>query len=235
MKLYTLDHSPYSTRVRVQIRHKGLPIEFVEPPQLRSEFIKSTFPLGQLPVLRLADGELLGESTVILNYLEEIFPDFPLRGDSALDKARANMMVRWSDTHLAPIVAPMLRKAATQGPDAVQMSITTVRDELVKLNNLITKQPDYHHREIHIGDICAVVSLSFVQAVFELCHSSSLCGEFPELVGWWRHNLSTCEALSFSVDEMLGSITGWLPVPGALQAYPADGLIASLLQREDIL
>ena len=44
MKLYTLDHSPYSTRVRAQIRHKGLPIEFVNPPQLRSEFIKSTFP-----------------------------------------------------------------------------------------------------------------------------------------------------------------------------------------------
>lgn len=233
MKLYTLDHSPYSTRVRAQIRHKGLPIEFVNPPQLRSEFIKSTFPLGQLPVLRLADGELLGESTVILNYLEDIFPDCPLRGDSALDKARANMMVRWSDNHLAPIVVPIIRSAITQGPNAVKAAINTVLDELLKLNNLITSQPHYRSRDLHIGDICAVVSLSFMQAVFELCHNKSLFDEFPELVSWWRYNLSASEALSFSVGEMLEAIVGWLPVAEALQAYPDDGLITDLLQQDD--
>ena len=54
MKLYTLDHSPYSTRVRVQIRHKGLPIEFVNPPQLRSEYIDIISPPGQLLGLNLA-------------------------------------------------------------------------------------------------------------------------------------------------------------------------------------
>ena len=71
MRLYTLDHSPYSTRVRTQIRHKHLPIKFVRPPELRSKILKNTFPLGQLPVLELDDGELLGESTVILNYLHQ--------------------------------------------------------------------------------------------------------------------------------------------------------------------
>ena len=75
MKLYTLDHSPYSTRVRAQVRHKNLPIEFVCPRELRNEALKTTFPLGQLPVLQLDDGELLAESTVILNYLGgECFP-----------------------------------------------------------------------------------------------------------------------------------------------------------------
>jgi hypothetical protein len=68
MKLYTLDRSPYSTRVRAQIRHKGLPIEFVNPPQLRSECIESISPLGQLRGLNLATDRianlLLQEDTV---------------------------------------------------------------------------------------------------------------------------------------------------------------------------
>ena len=54
MKLYTLDRSTYSTRVRAQIRHKGLPIEFDNPPQLCSEYIDIISPPGQLLGLNLA-------------------------------------------------------------------------------------------------------------------------------------------------------------------------------------
>ncbi|HAZ94478.1 MAG TPA: hypothetical protein DCW94_02110 [Porticoccaceae bacterium] len=228
MKLYTLDHSPYSTRVRAQVRHKGLPIDFVCPRELRSEALKATFPLGQLPVLQLDDGELLAESTVILNYLEEMFPQNPLRGESALDKARANMFVRWSDTHLAPVITPMVREATLLGTKAIDASADSVHKELYKLNRLIISQPDCRGRDTHIGDICATVSLSFLQAVFELCSSKPLFDDFPVIEGWWQQSLQRNSALLQSVDEMLIGIAGWLPVPGRLHAYPDQGLLSRL-------
>ncbi|MGY8850404.1 MAG: glutathione S-transferase family protein [Pseudomonadales bacterium] len=235
MKLYTLDHSPYSTRVRAQVRHKNLPIEFVCPRELRNEALKTTFPLGQLPVLQLDDGELLAESTVILNYLEEMFPQYPLRGKTALDKARANMFVRWSDTHLAPVMTPIIREAALSGTRSIDGAVDSVRKELHKLDRLIISQPDCRGRDMHIGDICATVSLSFLQAVFELCSSKSLFDEFPVIEDWWKHSLQRNLALLQSVDEMLVGIAGWLPIPGRLDAYPAQGLLSRLTLMEKVV
>lgn len=235
MKLYTLDHSPYSTRVRAQVRHKGLAVEFVCPPELRTDALKSTFPLGQLPVLQLDGGELLAESTVILNYLEEMFPQNALRGESALEKARANMFVRWSDTHLAPVMAPIVRAAALSGTRAVDVAADSVRIELNKLNRLIMSQPDCRGRDMHIGDICAAVSLSFLQAVFELCSNKSLFDEFPIIVDWWHFSLQRNPTLLQSVNEMLVGITGWLPVPGRADTYPDQGLLSRLTMTERVI
>lgn len=235
MRLYTLDHSPYSTRVRTQIRHKHLPIKFVRPPELRSKILKNTFPLGQLPVLELDDGELLGESTVILNYLEELFPDYPLRGQSAVEKARANMLVRWSDTHLAPTLAPVIRAAVISDCTAVEAFTESVRKELRKFDHLIVSQSDYRNRDLHIGDICAVVSLSYMQAIFELCNSRSLFDEFPLVVNWWLFSLQRNSALWQSVNEMLLAIVDWLPVAGKLTTYPDQGLLRRLTILEPIV
>lgn len=190
MKLYSLDHSPYSTRIRAQIRHKNLPIACVNPPQLKSALLNNIFPFGQLPVLSLDDGELLGESTVIMNYLEEVYSQDALRGDSAIEKARANMMVRWSDTHLGPLIRDVLSSdsAALIGSAEPQMIA-----ELRKFDGLIERQLDYRQRDIHIGDFCAVISIAYTQALFELCAGSSLLDQFPRLTAWWHFSLGrTC-------------------------------------------
>lgn len=232
MKLYTLNYSPYSTSVRAQIRHKALPIEFVCPPVLRTEALKNTFPLGQLPVLQIDGGELLGEPKVIFNFLEEVFPQSPLRGESALDKARANIMVRWSDTHLAPVITPIIRRATLAGASVFNESADSVRDQLKKFNYLIVSQPDYRERDVHIGDICGAISLSYIQGVYELCSHRSLFDDFPLVVDWWHHNLKRNPSLLESVNEMLLAITDWLPVAGKLDVYPEQGLLSCLTEVE---
>src|SRR5262249_26061164 len=80
-KLYTHDLSPYAGRVRMQIYAKGLTdIVFEQPgddwglPTFREKF-----PIGRIPVLD-ADGELIPESEVIAEYLEEIYPKPSLLG-----------------------------------------------------------------------------------------------------------------------------------------------------------
>ena len=63
MKLYNLDHSPYASRVRTQIRKKGLDIEFAAPPvELRTPEFNQRFPMGKIPVLELDDGSQVPDS-----------------------------------------------------------------------------------------------------------------------------------------------------------------------------
>ena len=73
MKLYNLDHSPYATRVRMQIHKKGLEIAIEPPPDALGtpEFL-ARFPMGKIPVLELDDGSQLPDSWVIMDYLEEV-------------------------------------------------------------------------------------------------------------------------------------------------------------------
>ncbi len=231
MELYSLDHSPYSTRIRAQIRHKRLPITCVSPPQLKSAQLNNIFPFGQLPVLSLDDGELLGESTVIMNYLEEVYSQRCLRGESAIEKARANMMVRWSDTHLGPLIRDVL---SSDSPVSIGSIEPQVIAELRKFDALIERQLDYRQRDIHIGDFCAVISIAYTQALFELCAGTSQMDQFPRLIEWWQFSLKRNTALNEAVIEMLEAIVGWLPIAGHQQHYLDGGLLAMLSTEQEV-
>jgi glutathione S-transferase len=101
IKLYDLSSSPYAARVRIQIRLKDLPIELVKPPfALRSSEFLQTFPLGKLPLLQLHDGSTIAESTVIMDYLEALFPKAPLIPPSPISRANNSMLVRYADNLL---------------------------------------------------------------------------------------------------------------------------------------
>ncbi len=72
MKLYSVDLSPYSARVRMQIYAKGITdIVFELPEHWGMPKFRERFPIGRVPVLNI-DGDVMPESEVIAEYLEEI-------------------------------------------------------------------------------------------------------------------------------------------------------------------
>ena len=95
MKLYDAN-SGNTKRVRIYISEKGLDIEreMIElGKDTRSpEFLKIN-SLGEVPALELDNGQVITESNAICNYLEARFPDKPLMGITAEEKAHIDM---WS-------------------------------------------------------------------------------------------------------------------------------------------
>ena len=76
MKLYNLALSNFASKSRVAIYEKGLDIELVDPPGgLGSAEYKKVNPLGKVPVLEEDEGFVLPESVVIMEYLEERYPE----------------------------------------------------------------------------------------------------------------------------------------------------------------
>ena len=99
MKLYDAARCPYCARVRIVLAEKGIDYETVEVDlRNRPDWIYELNPTGRVPVLD--DGFILPESDVIMAYLDERFPEPPLRPSDLAERALAHVIVRRFDDKL---------------------------------------------------------------------------------------------------------------------------------------
>jgi glutathione S-transferase len=100
MKLYSGDLSPYSARVRMQIYAKGLTDIVIErPATFGTPKFREENPIGRIPVLDI-DGDLMPESEVIAEYLEEIHPEPSMLGASPRETAHIRTIARIGDIYI---------------------------------------------------------------------------------------------------------------------------------------
>ena len=94
MKLYTAKLSPFAAKVRIALDEKGLSCEEIALPAGRAGLAEKPAellainPRGEVPVL--IDGDVrLYDSTVILEYLEDAYPEPALYPREPAERARA--------------------------------------------------------------------------------------------------------------------------------------------------
>ncbi len=109
MKLFEHPLSPYARKVKIALYEKGIAFErvFVQPLTIREEDpTYQEFSAGspRLEVPCLIDGDFrCFDSTIILDYLDDKFPDRPMLSGSPEVRARARMIEELSDTGLEAI------------------------------------------------------------------------------------------------------------------------------------
>ncbi len=100
--LYHLPLSPFSRKVRLALREKGLDFDLkIETVWKRRADYLALNPAGQVPVLVEADGTTVADSGVICEYLEEVYPETPLNAASAERRAEVRRLVAWFDLKFA--------------------------------------------------------------------------------------------------------------------------------------
>jgi len=100
MKLYSGDLSPYSARVRMQIYAKGISDIVLEPPPgFGTAKFREINPIGRIPVLDI-DGDMMPESEVIAEYLEEIYPKPSMLGANPRETAHIRTLARVGDVYI---------------------------------------------------------------------------------------------------------------------------------------
>src|SRR5947209_15071518 len=110
MRLYSEHNSPFSAPVRVAIYAKGLEIEIEPPPGgLLSARFHAINPLGTIPCLMLDSGVPLPESAAILEYLEDKFPNPPLRPESAEARAHVRLLQRIGELQVTTPLVELAR------------------------------------------------------------------------------------------------------------------------------
>lgn len=98
LKLYQSNASPNSRRVRIYLAERGIcaasiPVDLGTKEQFSDAYVAIN-PRRVVPTLVLADGTAVGEVQAILRYLEEAYPNHPLGGATAKDKAVITMWER---------------------------------------------------------------------------------------------------------------------------------------------
>ena len=91
MKFYDCRTAPSPRRARIFMAEKGIELATVQVDlrhneQLSDEF-KKLNPWCTVPVLELDDGTTISEVVAVCRYLEDVYPDPPLMGVDAKDRA----------------------------------------------------------------------------------------------------------------------------------------------------
>jgi glutathione S-transferase len=105
--------SPFAWRVWLALEHKGVPYEarrlHFDKGETRAPAFLAVNPRGKVPAIS-HDGWHLHESGVILEYLDEAFPEPTLLPGNAHRRALARLIAREADE----VLYPMLRRLVAQ-------------------------------------------------------------------------------------------------------------------------
>lgn len=173
MKLYSAPNpAPNPRRVLICLAEKGVSIPIVNVAILKGEqkqfeFIQKN-SRGQVPVLELDDSTIIAESMSICRYLDEIYPDPPLFGSTALERATIDMWVRriefnvmqpvgqfWAHAH--PFTARVVRQFNDYGESnrARWNAAALWLDTELKVHDYIAGE------HFTIADIAAITTIDF--------------------------------------------------------------------------
>ncbi len=131
LKLFEHPLSPYARKVKIVLYEKGVPFErlFLEPLTVQSSdpaYAEFASANPRLEVPCLVDGDFrCCDSTIIVDYLDERFPDPPMLPKAPRERASARMVEEAADTVLDAILWGMMEIRVfrrVQGPGAVQMT-----------------------------------------------------------------------------------------------------------------
>jgi glutathione S-transferase len=143
LALYDADRCPYCARVRIVLAEKGLPYETVVVDlDDRPAWIYEKNPLGKVPVLEEEDF-VLPESIVIMEYLEERYPEPPLWPADPAERAAGRLLVERFDELSRPYYA--LRRGEESARERLD-------EELALLDSLLAGRPFLTGREFGLAD-----------------------------------------------------------------------------------
>jgi maleylacetoacetate isomerase len=109
VKLYTQWRNSAGERVRIALNLKGLDYEYVAVGSLPPGKYQQLNPQGLMPALDVA-GRVIAQSTAILEFLEEVYPQGALLPEDPFDRAEVRAFAQLIASDLHPINNNRVRK-----------------------------------------------------------------------------------------------------------------------------
>ena len=205
--------SPYAQKVKIALREKGVAFEAKMPMGIGSgaelEEFQRINPRQEVPLFVHADGEddvVIYDSTIILQYIEEVWPSPALLPATAQDRARVRVIEEVMDTHYEAINWGMGElHAFKRAPDALATEMTAkAQTQTSEFYAWLEKelQGDWFNGDgFGYADLC----------VIPFINGSTRWGIGPDEgspLGQWQARVNAREAVGETAAEALASAGG---------------------------
>jgi len=187
MKMYNLMLSNFASKSRIAIYEKGLNVEFVDPPGgLGSAEYKKVNPLGKVPALDIG-GQLIAESEIINEYLEDKFPEKPLLPKDAEGRARVRAFTRHHDLYLEPPMRALFPKLFGQQLDAkvIEEKLADISTRLDQLEAMLSSGPWATGAMFTLADAALTPTIFFMVNFLSQFGAKGPLEGRPKLAAWW--------------------------------------------------
>ena len=183
MIFYDCATAPSPRRARILLAEKGVPHETVQidlrSGEQLSEAYRAINPQCTVPALRTDEGAVLTDNAAITAYLEACYPQPPLLGITAVDKAEiASWHWRVEFEGLVAIAealrnsAPAMANRALPGPvdypqipELAARGLLRVQHFFDMLNERLAERDFIAAGQLSVADITAVVAVDFARVV----------------------------------------------------------------------
>jgi glutathione S-transferase len=148
LTLVSFDLCPYVQRAAILLAEKGVPFERIDVDlSNKPDWFKTISPLGKVPLLRVGE-DVLFESAVILEYLEEttlprLHPDHPLK------KARHRAWIEFGSS----ILADIWTVETTKDQAAFDAKVQTLKHKFARIEDELAGNPWFAGSAFSIVDI----------------------------------------------------------------------------------
>ena len=189
--------SPYSAKVRIACNEKNIHYELREVAWSRAtlwgpnppEFL-AVSPRGQVPVLITDDGQAIPDSTVIIEYLEECFPEPALLPSDAGDRALCRLLEDDADRAIQDDITVLVREIFCK-PDGVGRDQRAVADANARLLVFFRaleqrlENNDYLFGAFSVAEAPAFTAVGYAQIM-----GVPIPTEMPHLAAWYQRTLA---------------------------------------------
>jgi glutathione S-transferase len=183
LTLYDFEMAPSPRRARILLAEKGIAYTAIQVDLRQQEQLGDAFrainPRCTVPALRLEDGGILTDNAGIAAYLEATYPEPPMMGRTALERAEVASWNARIEMEGFMAIAEALRNSApamkdraltgsvnyAQIPELAQRGLARAQQFFVELDAHLAGREFVATERFSLADITAVVALDFARVV----------------------------------------------------------------------
>ena len=178
LTLVSFDLCPYVQRAAIVLAENGIPFERIDVDlSNKPDWFKAISPLGKVPLLKVGD-EVLFESSVIVEYLEEthqpaLHPANPLR------KARHRAWMEFGSSILADIWVV----ETTKDPVAFEQKLAILKDKFARIEAELSEGPYFSGHGFTIVDAVFAPVFRYFDVFDQIADLGTFDG-LPKTLAW---------------------------------------------------
>ena len=179
LKLCGFSASNYYNKVKLALLEKGVPFE--EVTAWIGETDPAASPLGKVPYAITDEGPL-SESTMILEYIEDRYPDKPLLPASPYEAAKVRELVRYIELHLELPARNLYAEAFFGGKvsDALKEKLLPQLEKNVAAFAKLAKfSPFIAGTQFTLADCAAAVHLPLISGASKIIYGKDVLADLP--------------------------------------------------------